>query len=737
MKRKIRSVIGIFMVFSIIFGILPASMAQSTDIKKAESLKKVLIVIAPKDFEDAEVFEPKTILEANGANVSIASITTEPAIGVKGRTITPDIKISEVKIADYDAIVVAGGTGVISTLWDNLDLRGLLQEANNQKKIIGAICAAPPVLAKAGLLKDKNATMFPWDEGINELTKYGAKYVNDETVVDGNIVTAKNPDASKAFGLRLCDVLGIRKFQKKVLMVIAPKDFEDVELFEPKTILELNGAKVTVASTTTDMALGSRGAKVKPDIKISDAKAADYDAIVISGGTGVIGTLWDDKPLRTLLKEADKQNKIISAICAAPPALAKAGLLNGKNATMFPWDGGIKELTKYGAHYVNEETVVSENIITGRNPEASKAFGLRISEQLGIKEKQKSVLMVIAPKDFADVELFDPKTILEIGGAKVSVASITTNIAIGMGGRTIVPDLKISDAKAKDYDGVVVVGGNGVIKTLWNNITLRKLLQDANAQNKIVAAICAAPPALAKAGLLKNKTATMYPFDDGIKELTRYGANYVNEQVVVSGNIVTGRDPDASRAFGLKLCDVIGVREYQKNVLMVIAQKDFEDVEFFTPKTLLELNGAKVTVASITTDIAKGMNGSIVTPDIKISSAKAKDYDTVVIAGGAGVIKTLWEDKDLRSLLQDAYSQNKIVAAICAAPPTLSKAGILNGKKATMFPWDDGIKELTKYGAIYLNEETVVDGNIVTGRNPDASSAFGLKLCEVLKILHR
>jgi len=727
------------MAIAMIFGTVSTSWVQAADSKKVEPKKNVLMVIAPKDFEDCELFEPKTILEVNGAKVTVASTTTESCTGMKGRTIKPDIKISDAKAKDYDAIVVVGGTGVIGTLWEDMPLRSLLQEGNLQNKIIGAICAAPPTLAKAGLLKDKNATMFPWDDGIKELTKYGAKYVNEETVVSGNIVTGKNPDASKAFGLKLCDVLGIRAFQKKVLMVIATKDFEDVELFEPKTILELNGAKVTIASTTTKIAVGLKGAKVTPDIKISDVKAKDYDAIVVVGGTGVIGTLWEDKPLRMVLQEANKLNKIVGAICAAPPTLAKAGLLKGKNATMFPWDGGIKELTKNGAaNYVNEETVVSGNIITGRNPEASKAFGLRISEELGIKEKQKKVLMVVAQKDFEDCELFEPKTILEIAGAKVFVASVTANTATGSQGRTIKPDLKISDAKASNYDAIVVVGGTGVIGTLWEDKPLRKLLQEANSQNKIVSAICAAPPTLAKAGLLKDKNATMFPWDDGIKELTKdSGATYVNEEVVVSGNIVTGRNPDASRAFGLKLCDVIGVNQHQKNVLLVIAQKDFEDVELFSPKALLELNGAKVTVASVTTDIAKGSGGSFLTPDIQISKAKAKDYDAIAVIGGTGVIDTLWENTDLRSLLQDASAQNKIVSAICAAPPTLAKAGLLKGKNATMFPWDEGIKEITKNGAIYVDQETVVSGNIVTGKNPDASNAYGIKLCEVLKILHK
>ncbi len=381
---KGKKLISIIMIFTMILSMFSAGWAQTSAAdKKTEAKKKVLMIIAPTDFEDVELFEPKTILEINGAIVTVAS-TTDSAVGAQGRTIKTDLKIKAAKARDYDALVVVGGTGVIGTLWENPDLRSLLQDADKQKKIIGAICAAPPALAKAGLLRGKNATMFPWDDGIKELTANGATYVNEETVVSDNIVTGKNPAASKAFGLKLCDVLGIRKYQKNVLMVIAPKDFEDVELFDPKTILEVNGAKVTVASTTTAVAIGANGARVTPDIKISDAIAGKYDAIAVIGGTGVIGSLWEDKALRDLLQEANKEKKIIAAICAAAPTLAKAGLLKDRNATMFPWDDGIKEITKYGAKYVNQEIVVSGNILTGRNPEASKAFGLKLCEILKI-----------------------------------------------------------------------------------------------------------------------------------------------------------------------------------------------------------------------------------------------------------------------------------------------------------------------------------------------------------------
>lgn len=384
--KVLKKMICLAMSLSMVLGAFVSGPINTVSAKETSAQKKVLMVIAPKDFEDCEVVEPMAILKANGAKVTIASTTTDTAIGLNGFKITPDIKISTAKAEDYDAIVLPGGTGVIGSLWDNEELRTLLQQFNSQNKIVAAMCAAPPTLAKAGILKGKTVTMFPWEDGIKELTTRGAIYVNEETVTDGNIVTGKNPAASKSFGLAICDALKIRKFTKNVLMVVAPKDFEDVEFYLPKTLLEVNGANITVASTTSK-ALGLNGSTCTTDIMISNAKAKDYDAIVIVGGTGVISSLWNDKDLRNLIKDANKEKKIIAAICAAPPVLARAGILKDKKATMFPWSDGIKELTKNGAIYVDKEVVVSGNIITGRNPDASVAFGLKLCEELKILGK--------------------------------------------------------------------------------------------------------------------------------------------------------------------------------------------------------------------------------------------------------------------------------------------------------------------------------------------------------------
>jgi protease I len=168
----------------------------------------------------------------------------------------------------------------------------------------------------------------------------------------------------------------------KIIMIIAPKKFADQEFFEPKSIFEKNGAKVWVASTDLQPAVGYGIQTVKPDLTIASVKSDDYDAIVIIGGEGAIDFLWDNKELRLLVKDAYAKNKMVAAICAAPVVLARAGLLQGKAATVYPDPGFITELTKNGADYQDTKVVVSGKIITGNGPSSSTDFGLKVWEEL-------------------------------------------------------------------------------------------------------------------------------------------------------------------------------------------------------------------------------------------------------------------------------------------------------------------------------------------------------------------
>jgi len=166
---------------------------------------------------------------------------------------------------------------------------------------------------------------------------------------------------------------------KNVLMVIAPVNFRDEELLEPKQVLVNSGANVTIASKGTTLAKGSCGASVKVDMSISQVNAANYDAVVFVGGSGATVYL-NDATAHSIAKHALAAGKILAAICMAPSILANAGLLKGKRATCTPSE--VSNLTSNGAIVEDKNVVQDGNIITGKGPQAAREFGEKIRDSL-------------------------------------------------------------------------------------------------------------------------------------------------------------------------------------------------------------------------------------------------------------------------------------------------------------------------------------------------------------------
>lgn len=166
---------------------------------------------------------------------------------------------------------------------------------------------------------------------------------------------------------------------KRVIMIIATRDFRDEELQRPKEILESQGAKVTIASSSTALATGMFGAKAKPDILVKDIRVEDYDAIVFVGGSGA-SQYWEDPIAHEIAREAVEKGKLLCAICIAPVTLANAGVLSGKRATVFGSEAG--RLKAKGANYTGARVEQDGRIITASGPEAAKEFGEAIVRAL-------------------------------------------------------------------------------------------------------------------------------------------------------------------------------------------------------------------------------------------------------------------------------------------------------------------------------------------------------------------
>lgn len=175
---------------------------------------------------------------------------------------------------------------------------------------------------------------------------------------------------------------------KKIVMIVAPENFRDEEFAVPKDYFESKGIAVAVASTRKGECRGMFGAKANATLSLAEVRAADFGAVVFVGGQGTPTVRRENESLR-IAREFASAGKVVAAICWAPTILAKAGVLEGKNATV--WFGDDAEygkdtgqvLEQYGAHYTGEGVTVDGKFITADGPRNARKFAEEIVKKLG------------------------------------------------------------------------------------------------------------------------------------------------------------------------------------------------------------------------------------------------------------------------------------------------------------------------------------------------------------------
>ena len=160
---------------------------------------KVLMVIAPEQFRDEEFTVPAAALEKAGIGYDIASQRRGPCTGMLGKKVNAILSFEEVEPKAYDGILIVGGSGAQSYLWDDEVLGEMVKYFHASAKVVGAICLAPVVLARAGILKGKKATYFNSPVSFREMKAGGAVLVDKAVVADSRIVTANGPAAAAEF----------------------------------------------------------------------------------------------------------------------------------------------------------------------------------------------------------------------------------------------------------------------------------------------------------------------------------------------------------------------------------------------------------------------------------------------------------------------------------------------------------------------------------------------------------
>ncbi len=171
-----------------------------------------------------------------------------------------------------------------------------------------------------------------------------------------------------------------------------------------------------------------------------------------------------------------------------------------------------------------------------------------------------------------------------------------------------------------------------------------------------------------------------------------------------------------------------------KNILMVIASKNFRDEEYFIPYEIFQREGAKITTASSVEGNIIGIEGGEARSTLILSEVNIRNFDAVVFIGGDGAIE-YFDSNDAHRIVQEMTNMHKVVAAICIAPIILAKAGILVGKKGTV--WSSlmdkkNIKELENSGCSVSEERVVKDKKIITADGPAVSREFAEKIVETI-----
>lgn len=175
---------------------------------KIKGKKRAVMIVAYKDFRDEEYFIPRQVLEINNIAVTTCSSEGGKAIGTYGGEVVVDVTLDDLVINNFDIVIFVGGAGAGDCL-NNERCWDVAREAVKRDKILAAICIAPAILAKAGVLKGKKATVWssPMDKSaVRILKEEGALYEDEGVVQDGNIITANGPQSARKFGERIADL---------------------------------------------------------------------------------------------------------------------------------------------------------------------------------------------------------------------------------------------------------------------------------------------------------------------------------------------------------------------------------------------------------------------------------------------------------------------------------------------------------------------------------------------------
>lgn len=368
---------------------LSNSSTIATTSSQSKPLKKVLVPIG-FGTEEMEAIIIVDVLRQAGAAVTVASVEPELEVEASGGVkLVADTLISSCSNEVFDLVALPGGMPGSVRLRDCEILRKITSRQAEEKRLYGAICAAPAVtLVPWGLVRRKQTTCHP--AFTDKLSTFWA--VKSNIQVSGELTTSRGPGTTFGFALALVEQLYGESVAKEVaesLLMNSENDCPRKEEFNkvdwsvdhtPRVLIPIaNGsqgielvtiadilrrAKVEVVIASVEKSrqiLVSTGTKVVADKLIKEAAESIYDLIILPGGAAADERLNKSRILKKMLKEQDSANRVYGAVCSSPAVLFKQGLLKGKRVIAHP------SLETESTDEVNAAKVIIDgNLITSK-----------------------------------------------------------------------------------------------------------------------------------------------------------------------------------------------------------------------------------------------------------------------------------------------------------------------------------------------------------------------------------
>lgn len=163
----------------------------------------MIYIFLASGFEELEAVAPIDILKRARFEVKTVGVGGSIITSALGLAVKTDIQIENVSTENLEAIILPGGMPGVTNLDNNLKVHKIINYCTENNILIGAICAAPTILGKMGLLKNKKACCFP---GLESDLK-DATISQNPVCVDGNIITSRGPGTAMKFGFALLEYL--------------------------------------------------------------------------------------------------------------------------------------------------------------------------------------------------------------------------------------------------------------------------------------------------------------------------------------------------------------------------------------------------------------------------------------------------------------------------------------------------------------------------------------------------